>query len=276
MVDQPEPRFSSDQLRRAARDRGLEISRRQITDWVSLGLLDKATPRGRGQAKGKSYTWSRAQRDLLLTLLVHQQQRDPPASRAMLTNIPVAVWLTWDDDLIPLRQVRRALQTWTGRYARTTWSRAEVSARAVLDQLDHPDADPADRQRLVDTIAHAGYQGSIDEPQLGALVARVFDPHGSGLTRGPLGIMDSESYTKIVAARTTALASLDTADATYLTARAHYRQIGASTDPQLIKLRSLAGTIAGLGTIRSFDQVVSNACIDLITVLGHVLRAERS
>src|ERR1039458_9645654 len=52
-----------------ARAAGYTVKPRLITDWVSLGLLDKPDQRGRGRGKGKQYTWPPSQGRLLVTLL---------------------------------------------------------------------------------------------------------------------------------------------------------------------------------------------------------------
>jgi len=210
-----------------------------------------------------------------MTLLIHRD-RTPPVSRPTLANIPVAVWLIWGDELVPLRQARRALQTWAGRHERTGWTQAQATAQAVLKQMDHPDADPSDRTRLVDAVAQAAYTGTVDTQQLDALVRRVFDPNQTGLTRGPMGIMKAGDYANITGARTTALAALQTApDAAYTAARAQYQHVGSTPPAQLLKLNQRTISAAALGaTTRPFDQVVNNACLDLITILGYVLKRQ--
>ena len=142
--------------------------------------------------------------------------------------------------------------------------------------MDHPDADLSDRTRLVDAVAQAAYAGTADTQQLDALVRRVFDPHKTGLTRGPMGIMKAGDFANITGARATALAALQTApDAAYTTARAQYQHVSSTPHAQLLKLNQRTISAAALGaTTRPFDQVVNNACLDLITIVGYVLNAK--
>lgn len=264
---------------RSAKSRGYRTaSKRLLADWVSLGLLDKASDRGLGKGKGKRYAWPQAQHDLFITLLGHRQ-RAPATSRATLTNFPAAVWLIWGDAYVPIRQVRRALRTWVGRHGATSWKQSQATAHEVLDQLDHPNASDQDRSALTQAITRAGYQGRIDAAELRPLVRRVFDPNQTGMTRGPLGLMKADDYIDTVVARTTALGYLDDApDTAYEQAREIYRRAGplAQRAPpipiagQLISARSL-----GAQPTVSFEAVVNRACLDLITLLGVVLVESR-
>ena len=271
----PAADYTAQDMVRSAKSRGYKsASTRLLADWVALGLLDKAGDHGLGRGKGKRYAWPQAQHDLFITLL-GQRQRAPSTSRVTLTNFPVALWLIWGDSYVPLRQVRRALGTWSGRYGRVSWKQSQATAREVLDHLDHPNATDHDRMALTDAIAHAGYQGRIDSAELRPLVKRVFDPNDTGMTRGPLGLMKAEDYISTVVARTTALARLqDAPDRAYEYAREVYRRAGplAQHPPplpiagHLISPRSL-----GAQPAVSFDAVVNRACLDLITTLGVVL-----
>lgn len=266
-------RYTREELRRAAKAKGFDVKSRLITDWVSLGLLDKGIDRGRGKARGKSYTWSQQQHDLFLTLLFHQR-REPSVSRATLANIPVWAWLIFGDAFVPLRQVRRVLATWVGRHGRASWSQAQLTARQVVGQLDHPAAAPNDRDRLFDLLTEAAYQGTVDEERLAELARRVSDPCNTGITRGPLGITTVDDYVKTLVARTTAIAQLDTVpDTVYEAARAVYRQMAAATPEHQIPVgdTQVPARVLGLHKLRLLDDAVQDASLDLVTLLGFEL-----
>ena len=141
--------YTRQQLVEFAGRHGHLIKPRLIADWVAIGLLDKGTARGRGKGKGKDYLWPENQAQLLLVLL----NKRPEAKRSTLCNLPVALWLIWGDAYVPLRQVRRALATWADGWGLVSGSRADRTARDVLDQFDHPDAKSEDREAVRDLVS---------------------------------------------------------------------------------------------------------------------------
>jgi hypothetical protein len=184
-------------LTAAAAAAGYAIKPRLITDWASIGLLDRPDPRGRGRGRGKSYTWPAAQRGLLLTLLRHHGT----VPRPVLCNIPVGVWLIFGDEYVPLRQVRRALGTWGATYAQVSFTRAKQGAEQALLRLDHPAAAQADRDRLRRLLTRLTQGSHVDRRELAEATRRVADPHGNGIVRGVEGLVDAESYIRIIMAR---------------------------------------------------------------------------
>lgn len=265
----PSRRYTADELLAAARKAGHPVTRRLITDWVSIGLLDKATATGRGRGKGKTYTWPEEQRMLFLTVLDHHRS----APRPVLCNIPVALWLIWGDHYAPLRQARRAVKTWAGQYGAVSWTNARKAAKEVLGQLEHPATSRKDRRELEDTIAQAAYTGTVDHDRLTEATRKVFDPNRTGLTRGPLGIMDADAYIHTIIARTEALRQLDTIpDETFRDARADYLTIGPTAEHANARLdiagRPVSTRLLGATTTPDFQEILQRACLDLITLLG--------
>ena len=250
-----------------ARD-GQRITPRLIADWVAVGLLDKGTPRGRGRGKGKAYLWPENQAELLRLLLAKR----PEASRPTLCNIPVALWLIWGDAYAPLRQVRRALKTWAEGWATVSGGRADQAAQEVLEQFDHPDAKPHDREQVGRLVAKAAYTGEFDPAVLGPALARLADPNGVGLVRGPLGLGSTEDYVQMVLARLHAVSQLEKAPSEiFVKAREAYRLIGPLADPESTRIE-VEGKIVSLRELgaeqASFEEATNRACIDLITLLG--------
>jgi hypothetical protein len=247
------------------------ITPRRIADWVAIGLLDKGTPRGRGQGQGKEYRWPENQAQLLQLLLDKRNE----ASRSTLCNIPVALWLIWGDTYAPLRQIRRALKTWAKGWATVSGGRADQAAQEVLDQFDHPDAKPQHREEVSSLVAKAAYTGEFDEKVVTRALARVADPNGTGLVRGPLGLGSTQHYVQMVLARLHAVSQLEQAPSEmFVKARGAYRLIGPLADPasteievegKLISLEELGAKQA------SFEEATNRACIDLVTLLGFEL-----
>ncbi len=265
----PGRRYTADQLIAAATKVGYGPSRRLVTDWVAIGLLDRAEGRGRGRGKGKEYTWPSEQRDLFLALLKHHQT----ARRPVLCNIPVSIWLLWGDAYIPLRQVRRALGTWAAAYGTVSFTKAKDGAEQTLLQLDHPDAREQDRAKLRKLLTQAGKSGTPNLHAIDEATRLVIDPHGTGLSRGPMGLLDADAYLRILRARVEGIRAVTAAtDEEYYAARRLYQSTGPVNDsirrplepaPQTITPR-LFGSTAGAG----FQAPVNSACLDLITSLG--------
>src|SRR5438067_1709419 len=143
-------RYTLTELQSAARDRGFDPSERLIKDWVGLGLLDLADKRSRGRGRGIERTWPQSQNELLLLLLA---KRRDVKQIVTLCNIPVSIWLWWGDDYVPARQALRALSTWAGAKATTSWRRAQWTARQLVDHYAGTVATAAQRKELVDLIS---------------------------------------------------------------------------------------------------------------------------
>ncbi len=270
MLPAAEPLLTADDLVAAAREHGHEVEKRRVTDWVSIGLLDRGTERGRGKGKGKSYLWSENQRRLFLILL----DKHGSVSRPVLLNIPVALWLIWGDDYVPLRQVRRAMATWSGANTRVAATRARVVSREVLAELEGSDrrsTSPAQKElrELVEGIAR-GQQ--VDRPKLLELAEGVYGSSGS-VRSSP---MEPRTYVRVLEARLEATRRLRAeagdkgqtaiADATFYSARQHYALLGppAAHDPGVLHGdRHESPANAGV-----FEAMVNTACLHLLTLLG--------
>jgi len=122
---------------------------RLITDWVSLGLLDRPYKPGRGRGAGSvPGTWSESQLHLFLNLW---RQR-PSASIVQLSNIPVYLWLFWGDDYVPLRQVRRAMRTWVERLRRVSIGSADAAANHLIHVFGQERENRAQRELLAEAL----------------------------------------------------------------------------------------------------------------------------
>jgi hypothetical protein len=265
-------RYTVHDLLSVAEDHGFDVSRRLISDWVSLGLLDKAKDSGRGRGRGKNYTWPYAQLRLFLVLLEKRRQ----VKRPVLCNVPVIFWLIWGDGYVPLRQTRRALATWAGTYGTSGFGRARKTAREVVALLDHRRASQKDRERLVDLVVGAAYQGVIDRDSMLEVAQRVFNPDNLDLSGAPAAAMTPESYVRLVEARTTALQRLqEIPDDVYLDARSSYLTTGPTAAlAQAALAQDVRPTTPGQ-MFKEFEKTTNRACLDLLTLLGLTLMIPR-
>jgi hypothetical protein len=139
--------YTKAQMLQAAAAEGLPANGPLFDRWITLGLLDAARAAGRGYGRGVLRTWPEGQLQLWRTLL-SQRQRGVTRPRT-LANVPVALWLFWGEDYVPLRQVRRALETYAeiGRAApRHDYREA---ARTLVRDLATPKADPHAKEALI-------------------------------------------------------------------------------------------------------------------------------
>jgi len=265
---------------------GFSPSSRLMTDWVAIGLLDSPDRHGLGRGKGISATWPDQQRQLFLTLL---DKRPDVTEIATLCNIPVFVWLWWGDDLVPRRQALRALTTWAGAHARRSWRKSLWTARQLVEQMGSPDASRADRDRLVDLVARAGYGGVFDPQAVEDALKRVMDPGGNGRTIGPRGLhFTAEGYRFIIESRLLAInalsehrvepEALEWARAEYVQTRQEYadlviRLVADDPDQAHQILTHMPGSPVLLPP--TLEQAANSACVDLLTTLGTFYYVQR-
>ena len=262
--------FTSADLLAAASENELQATQRLITDWVSLGLIDQPRRRGLGRGRGVAAVWPRNQAELFVDLLTLRQLHGV-RHVAPLANLPVVGWLYQYPD-VPLRQTRRALATWCGRHRRATGVSRDAARRAaaqLIGSIEHPHASVRDRASLRRLLADAMHERTFDRDAFYDAVRRVFDPHGEGWAVGPEEARTTtEGVVRVTEARYTALNSLDD-----LTDREY-------EDARLIYTFSRSGYARQYPTFAAdpskgrmfedptFNNVLNNACRDLLTILG--------
>jgi hypothetical protein len=264
----------------AAREAGFSASGRLLTDWVSLGLLDQAQRRGLGRGRGTTATWPREQLELFLLLL---QKRREVRRIAALCNAPVAIWLWWGDRYVPTRQARRALETWAdARRLASSWRAARGSAEELVAKLAHPDASERARDRLIDLIARGAMGKPFHAPEVLAALRRVFDPGDNGRAIGP-PTFTPEYYVALVEWQLAAIAGLrDGAldDDAFEWARTEYRTSRQEYEAMIPRIAAneeasdlfLKRTAVGVVLPPTFEEIVNQSCVDLLTLLGIYLR----
>lgn len=246
-----------------------QVSTRLVDDWVAKGLLDRPEHRPLGYGRGSlPAVWSDNQRELFLTLL---EKRDEGAPIATLCNILVWLWLWWGDSYVPLRQVRRAMQTWAKAAGYPPRGRARADMRRLIGNWGDPRARRNDCRALEAALYPMVCSGRVEAAVLLPLVQRVFDPKGTGVPRGPAGgRITPEGYVGLLQARVEAITHLDTFDdqlfeqarVTYLATRHNYerQRPRLAADPEL-GARFAAPALA---------EIVWDACLDLVTLLGMI------
>jgi hypothetical protein len=175
--------YSQGQLIAESRRAGYAANGKLIERWVTLGLLDQASAIGRSRGKGVDRRWPEGQRQLFLSLLRHHEHARTVRA---LTNIPIFVWLLWGEDHIPLRQVRRALET----FGQVTRDRQAYAGRAwateLVRNLARPGAPARAKQILAEELVDSVRDGVLHETELRHWLVEVVGPADpSAQTDGP-------------------------------------------------------------------------------------------
>jgi hypothetical protein len=257
-------------LIKGAERTGFSATPRMVQDWVELGLLGQPERHGLGRGKGVSATWSENQRGLFLTLLDHRQR---VGRVAVLANIPVWTWLYFGDSYVELRQVRRALKTWSEPNMRLSITAARQAARQLLEDVNHPKARRHDRKVLLDVAADMFFHGSerLNKGALVLLVRRVMDPKGRGVAR-TLGAMEytPEAIVDLLRVRLKALEALEDGavdDSLFHWAR-FTNAVSRARYQWLIAQRTTAGGTVAEARVPTMGAIAPRACLDLVTLLG--------
>jgi len=257
----------------AADQQETPASRRLLHDWTGLGLLDHPARPGRGRRVGGwGVSWPETQRSLWLLLL---QKRKGVKRIETLCNVPVSIWLIWGDSYVPVGQVRRAMETWAGRWEKSSKKRAYWSARHLVADLQVGDVWPPARNTAIEVIAHMGMTGKFDRHRLVGELRKVMDPHRTGRPRGVLMQVTPETYADAIEARMTAMRALpDLPDDAFYWVRYLWQatRSGYAADQPRLAADPELGHLAEVPTLES---VANNACVDLLTILGLVLMASR-
>jgi hypothetical protein len=260
---------------------GHQVTARLIRDWTEQGLLDRPQKRPAGKGRGSvPALYPASQRNLLLTLLHHRTGNNISS----LARIPVAVWMYWGEEWVPLRQARRALMRYLGDPASRTYTqdarraskdRARAVAQAILGQLDNPAATPRARRELLAAVTDAAYTGEPDLEWLDRAYRDVFEP-GTGTIRkatghpsAPFTIDAMIGLTEARLAAVNALTAGMVTDEALISARdAHvfaYAEYAAKQ--HLLAAAAPAGT-GQLYEPVTADDTLSNCCGHLLTAIG--------
>jgi hypothetical protein len=262
-------------LLKDARKAGYPVTSRLVTDWVSVGLLDSPARHGVGRGKGTTKgAYSGNQRQLFLELL---KERPKWTKIAPLTNVPIAWWAYFGDEYVPLRQVKRALDTWIKAADRSSPARSRLATQELVKLIESPDARDIRKRRLLRLLDQANAAGRVDDPAaLQEAIQEVFDPKRTGRTLAPAGASISPEvlvYGMVLnSGALKALREHRVTDQTFEQARADLRQglAGYLGDHPLL-ITSAEASVQHLFSAPLLQQFMSNACGDLVTAIGHQL-----
>ena len=253
----------------AAKEQDFDITARMIDDWVSIGLLDRPNKKGLGRGKGMLATWSDNQRQLFLTLLL--KRKEIKKLITPLFNIPVWVWLEYGDEHVPLRQMKRALLSWSHAhgYQANSWKRARLSAQSFLNSFKHEGSTREDRNALVEVLARTSYTGTYDLLELRQAIEKVFDPDRVGRALGPHGArLTVDSIVSRVEARLKTIARIETiSDDEFMSARIAYAEATNLYWRDLPRFVS-DPEIGDFFTINDAEERLNSACMSLVTMIG--------
>lgn len=261
----PEQRYTVTDLLAAAAVAGSPVSGRLITDWVARGLLDRPVVRGLGRGKGTDASWPEEQHKLFALLLQHRQKSG--RRLATLCNIPVTLWLDsegLDHDLIPVRQVRRALASWADTYRAVPKRAARHTAEELIKQYVSPRISTYAQRQLINATMHATAGGELDRDALAAAGLRAF--------RSERFVAQ---WVRTVEGRLAAIDRLDSFDdGVYEQARATVNQSAGAYAKQEL---DAAGTQQAREqrAWELINELANNACLALLSALGFLELARR-
>ncbi|TMC53088.1 MAG: hypothetical protein E6J20_08420 [Chloroflexi bacterium] len=257
------PRFTRQDLIREANAVRAGATGRLITDWVEIGLLDHPYKPGRGRGAGSQPgTWPAPQLKLFLALW----GKKPEATIADLCNFPVYLWLFWGNEFAPLRQVRRAMNSWLTRLRHVPIRAADEAAAHILGIVEEGRPSRAKRDFLSDALR----AGPPDlEQARSQLITKSHSPRtdttpASGRTVN----VDPELIMSLLTGRVTAEGQLNKlADELFewarffnLYAEEQYRQ-----EQPMLAVDSRHGR---LFPTRRHEHMIKYACANLLTLLG--------
>lgn len=256
--------YSQAELLDIAHRRGFAISQGQLEKWVVVGLVDRGTQRGLGQGRGSVFRWPHTQAELLLLLLGKQRSVRP---LRLLANIPIAIWLYWGEEYVPLRQVRRVMETWAeiGRKRpRHSW---RSMARRVLDDVARSDARREDRDAAVELLAELMESKRGDVDQLVQVLIPIVG--GDPVTgRNPDAFTDARRAAELVMAQIAGLTRIqEISEEVFNWARA---VLLVSQGDYLRQRPALAmdSVFGKLHPPTTFEDFIQRACSHLITAVG--------
>jgi hypothetical protein len=264
-----------DDLIADARLLGRKATQRMIMDWQTFGLIDYPQPQGgagRGRGSKKSL-YSINQRWLFRALVEHRLQTKHIVD---LTVFPVAVWLYWGEDYVPLRQTRLAMTTYANIITSFSKQRAEELARQLTSQLAHPDSRETDRTKLTRLIQKAIYGGCGPDEAIRQILHKVFDPHDEDLQLGPPTVpVTADNFLRNSLGRERAARDLlsdeEIADAIFLRAR---EKVIANTREYVAhqpELAAQAGRLRNAFGPLSDDLILKRSRSELLSSLGLAL-----
>ena len=264
-----EQRYTQAELLAEGRAAHFEVSQGLIERYVTLGLLDSAYPDGtdRGYKKGVRWTWSENQRRLWLTLLDKRRETDKPRA---LANIPVLIWLYWGEDYVPLRQVRRALETYSE--VRKSAHRHDYprAARSLVRSLARPRAGARAKAAAIDLLIEGARSRRLDLDALRPVLLEVVGPADpSKQTDGPRALFS-------LAAQWAAVTRFDELTDAHLRWARAFSLYGQADYARARPVLAADPRFGAMHQPFDLQHLANRACADVLFVLGMALIAPPS
>jgi len=259
-------RYTARHMLEAADEYGLPASPRLLREWVQLGLLDRPEVRGRGRAFGVRGTYSSNQRQLFVALL---QLRERKARRAQLAKIPVWLWLRWGDEYAPLRQVRRALETWEIGIRSASWSKTDARAAQLATAVSAPGARQHKKRWFRTVLSDIATDAAYDRSEFISAGREIMDPDRTNSFRGPVDAsLGPEQYADLIDARLEAISRLsEFSDEEFSEARDFYRYARADYAQRYGGFH-LDPDIGRIFEAPTDNREIDSACLRLVEILG--------
>lgn len=254
--------WTNAELIEGALERGFRINGRLISDWTGLGLLDRVQRRkpGPGSIPGVR---SNNQARLLWVLL---DQRQGVKNIATLTNIPIYLWLNWGDEYVPIRQVRRALCTYSNRHQTSSGISASKTAVLHLESFALNNVPKKARDTLAETLIELGAKprATLGDlvPKLTKALRGVIAPDGT-----KIDLPTVENLVWIIGLRLSASSIFVNKTDNEIFNDRVMRQV------QAIYRQNTIGYLAAVATPPTAvtQELINNACLNLLTELGRTI-----
>jgi hypothetical protein len=262
--------YTKEEMLAQAASVGYKVSVRLFDDWVQAGLLGNAEFRdwpGRTHGSGSTARWSQQQHKLFLALLRHRQKGNIRENGA-LCNIPVWLWLYWGElGGVSLKQVRRAMHTWTAYWRGQSYATVRKSARELVALASY--ARGTNKRELVEELSHIGVSGAdIDDEELRYLLDQVIGPHAKGPEQAPFS---TDYIASMLGIRSLAMQQVDDvlAQSDALWEWAKVAQLTACTEYQQMQPEFASDPHLGDRFPRqTVTALIESSCYYLFTLLG--------
>ena len=179
--------YTKEDMLAQAASAGYKVSTRLIHDWVQAGLLGNAEDRdwpGRAHGSGSTARWDAAPARSLPVDLAAAPERKYSRD-GLLCNIPIWLWVYWGQlGGISLKQVRRAMVTWTVYWRGQSYATVRKNARQLVALASRARA--TNKRELVAELSRIGISGAdIDDEELRHSLDQVIGPRAKGPEQAP-------------------------------------------------------------------------------------------
>ena len=259
-------RYTAEEMVALAQENGYKATKPLLYDWVRLGLMGKPEEGERGR-------WTPPQARLWLGLLKNRQQ--PKAHIVGLCNLPVGGWIFFGEQMggVSRAQVQRMMQTWAEKQRHPSLEEVRRSVQHLVKVTKTKDAQQvrAAKKQLNDLLAREGLDiAGLQDPLILLMEGRK--PEKRGQAKGPRGAAFSvESLLSLWKTREQAIRNIalfenwmwEWARMVFLFGVQQYQQ----DYPQIAQEAARFPELRNMYRVETLTTLVSNACMDLATLL---------